>query len=446
MAALERKGAPKSRPCVRAARAAAIPPGSPHSARSDPIDLLIASNRQDRIVPLRHGRMLASPFAFYRGADDLAASPASSLRLQVYGDCHLLNFGGFATPERRLIFDINDFDETLIAPWEWDVKRLAASFVLAARSNGFSDDNARDAARASVTSYREQLAKYAEMPVLNAWYAANDLEAMIAMGEDGEFRRYIGRKVQKAADGASRDKEFAKLTYLAGARPRIRDEPPLIFHDAALNDDQILAQARADLADYAETMPPWRRVLLDRYAVTDATLRVVGVGSVGTYCGIALLISGNGDALFLQFKEARESVLERYAGQLAFAHAGQRVAKGQCLMQAASDMFLGWFTTRSGRQFYVRQLRDAKVKPTIELMTSGNLTDYAKARGWSLARARARSGDAMMLAGYLGSGEAFDEAIARFSMAYADQTERDHAALVHAVRAGRVEAMSDPAL
>jgi uncharacterized protein (DUF2252 family) len=421
----------------------------PPAKRANPIDLLI-ENSQGRIedlVPIRYGRMLANPFAFYRGAAaimayDLSHTPSTGITLQACGDCHLVNFGGFATAERKINFDINDFDETSIAPWEWDVKRLAASFVIAGRNNGFSAADCAAAAQRVAQNYRLKLAEYSQQSVLDVWYDSLNFDEIIHTLPDKQLRKFYLKKLDAAAEQRAHEKEFAKLAFAAGETPRIVDQPPLIFHTGDIHDADQRARWEASLADYLKSLPPERRVLLDRYKLTDAAMKVVGVGSVGTFCGVALLMSGKGDPLFLQFKQARQSVLEPYAGASPFKHAGQRVVVGQRLMQAASDMFLGWYTGqgREARHFYVRQLADAKIKPVVEIMKPQNLKNYATLCGWALARAHARSGDAAVLTGYLGSSTAFEDAIADFSEAYADQNERDHAALKAAVRAGRIEA------
>jgi len=421
----------------------------PPAGRADPVDLLIENSqgRVEDLVPIRYGRMLANPFAFYRGAAaimayDLAHTPATGLNLQICGDCHLLNFGGFATAERKLIFDINDFDETSRAPWEWDVKRLAASFVIAGRANGFAADDCREAARLAGQSYRQRMADYAGMPVLEVWYDAMDLNQIIEDIQDKQSKRFYTKKLEKATAQSAHEKEFAKLAFTAGDAPRIIDHPPLIFHYNDVRDAEFRAVAEQSMAGYLDSLSPDRRLLLSRYQLVDVAFKVVGVGSVGTYCGIALFMSGNGDPLFIQFKQARPSVLEPYAGASPFRHAGQRVVVGQRLMQAAGDMFLGWFTGAGemGLHFYGRQLNDAKIKPVVEVMKPANLNGYAGLCGQALARAHARSGDAAVLAGYMGRSSAFEDALADFSVAYADQNERDHAALVAAVRDGRIEA------
>lgn len=422
---------------------------NPPENRPDPVALLIENSqgRMDDLIPIRYGRMAASPFAFYRGAaaimaSDLSNTPSSGLNIVICGDCHLLNFGGFATTERRLMFDINDFDEVSIAPWEWDVKRLTASFVIAGRANGFKDADSREAALQAAQSYRLRMAEYADMTVLQAWYDALDLNEIIANMQNKQNKRFYTKKLQQATDKSAHEKEFAKLAFVTGDKPRIIDQPPLIFHTNDIRDEEFRAGVERDLSLYLASLSPERRVLLSRYQLEDVAFKVVGVGSVGTFCGIALFVTGGGDSLFLQFKQARPSVLEPYAGASPYQQAGQRVVVGQRLMQAASDMFLGWYTGDGEfeRHFYVRQLRDAKIKPVVEIMGAGELKNYANLCGRALARAHARSGDAAVLSGYMGKSTSFEEALADFSVAYADQNERDHAALLEAIRAGRVDA------
>jgi len=417
--------------------------------RPDPVEMLIESSkgRVEELLPIRYGRMMATPFTFYRGAAaimayDLAHTPSTGLNLVACGDCHLLNFGGFATAERNVIFDLNDFDEVSVAPWEWDVKRLTASFVIAGRSNGFAPADCREAAWLAAQSYREKMAEYAAMPILQVWNDALDFKAIIEGAPDKDMKRFYAKKLASATQQSAHEKEFAKITFTAGDMPRILDQPPLIFHYGDKRDEQMREHAVKSLVAYKKTLIPARQLLLDRFEVVDYAIKVVGVGSVGTLCGILLLMSGNGDPLFLQFKQARQSVLEPYCGASTAGHSGQRVVVGQRIMQAASDMFLGW-TTGTGegkRQFFIRQLSDAKIKPVVEIMKEANLKSYARLCGRALARAHARSGDAAVLTGYMGKSTAFEDALADFSVVYADQNERDHAALVAAVRNGKIEA------
>jgi len=424
----------------------------PPADRPDPVGMLVENSkgRVEELIPIRYGRMLVSPFAFYRGAAaimayDLAHTPSTGLTVLADGDCHLVNFGAFATAERKVIFDLNDFDEASFAPWEWDVKRLAASFVVAGRSNGFAPADCREAAWIAAQSYRQQMAKYAGMPVLQVWSDALDFEAIVESFADKDMKRFYTKKLAGATKQSAHEKEFAKLTFSAGDVPRIVDQPPLIFHYGDKRDQEMRENAKKSLVGYRESLIPARRLLLDRFELVDYAMKVVGVGSVGTLCGILLMMSGNGDPLFLQFKEARQSVLEPYCGASPFGHSGHRVVAGQRAMQAASDIFLGW-TTGAGklkRHFFLRQLSDAKIKPVVEIMKEANLKGYARLCGMALARAHVRSGDAAVITGYMGRSTAFEDALADFSAAYADQNERDYASLVAAVRSGKVEAQME---
>lgn len=419
----------------------------PASGRPDPVELLVDSSkgRVPELVPIRYGRMMQTPFTFYRGAAaimaaDLSATPVSGIRVQACGDCHLLNFGGFATPERRLAFDINDFDETLPAPWEWDVKRLAASFVIAGRNNGFKKNQSWEAARTAVHGYREKMAGYAGMGALEAWYDSLDLDDIVAESPDAVMRKFHQKAIAKARARSVAEDDYPRMVEHAGGKPVIKDNPPLIYHLNETQDPGWEKRLLRVLERYRDTLPEDRQVLFDRYTYADVAVKVVGVGSVGTLCGVVLMFAPGLDPLFLQIKEARVSVLEPYAGRSAYPNRGQRVVVGQRIMQSASDIFLGWATGDKGRHFYLRQLRDMKVKPVVEVFRPRNLISYAGVCGWALARAHARSGQAGMISGYLGRSEAFDEAVADFAAAYADQNENDHAALLKAIREGRVEA------
>ena len=416
-----------------------------HAERADPVGILHGADaaRQPDLVPLRYGRMLQSPFTFYRGsagvmAADLAHTPVSGVNVQVCGDCHLMNFGGFATPERRLIFDINDLDETLPAPWEWDVKRLVASFVLAARANGLSDANARDAAVACARSYRRKMRDFAAMDVLDVWYARLDDSDFLAMLPQ-DRKAVLSKRIAKATARGSSELAFPKLVEQAGVQARIHDAPPTIFHAEASRAAGDMDMLRETLPKYRETLAEDRRVLFDRYRLVDAAVKVVGIGSVGTLCMVALMMSVADNPLFLQVKQANASVLEAYAGESAYPHHGQRVVMGQRLMQPASDLFLGWVIGPEGRHFYIRQLRDVKLSPLVETYDAEMLSIYGEACGWVLARAHAKAGDPWAISGYLGKNAQFDEAMGKFALAYADQAERDHAALKAAVRAGIVD-------
>jgi uncharacterized protein (DUF2252 family) len=402
--------------------------------RPDPVAIFVESskNRINKLLPLRHERLMESPFTFYRGnasimASDLSLLPSTNMKLQACGDCHLLNFGGFATPERKLIFDINDFDETAIAPWEWDIKRLAASFVIAGRDKGFTESQCSDAARKAVHSYQKHMAEYAEMSALQIWYNQIKLTDIIKSGRLEDAKQFDPKAAKKALSLLPHEKDFAKLTYRKYKHPKIKDQPPLIFHAAPENEDEFYSQAEMAYARYLKSLPQDRRALLNRYKIQDVALKVVGVGSVGTFCGIILLMSATGDPLFLQFKEARQSVLEPFTGRSRYLNHGQRVVEGQRLIQSASDIFLGWTTNDRGQHFYVRQLRDAKLKPALDTMTLDTFMMYARSCGWALSRAHARTGDPVIISGYIGTGSNFEEAISTFASAYADQNEKDHA-------------------
>ncbi len=414
--------------------------------RPSPVDLVIASNkgRIAELVPIRHGRMSVSAFTFYRGtalnmASDLATTPNTGVRTHLCGDCHLMNFGGFATPERRWIFDINDFDETLHGPWEWDLKRLAASFVLAARSNGFTAADQRNAAMACVRSYRERIRAYANMAALDVWYARVDKKAVLACFSDPETVERFSKRLAKEQARTVAETDFPKMVEGSKGKFVIKDNPPLIYHDQTINLKSERDNILKAFEQYRMSMQDDRRLLFSRYRLTDFAVKVVGVGSVGTFCAILLMMAEDDDPLLLQIKEARASVLEPYIGKSIYANHGQRVVVGQRLMQSASDMFLGWTEGGRGRHFYLRQLRDMKMKPLVEVFNQTTMLDYAVLCGWTLARAHARSGDAATIAGYVGKSEVLDEAISRFSMSYADQAERDHAAFINAIRKGQIE-------
>src|SRR5215216_5894585 len=435
----------------RAARRVA-PRGShaewaPVPDRPDPIDLLEAQDR-DRIpdlVPIRYSRMMASPFTFLRGsaivmANDLASTPKSDIYAQLCGDAHLLNFGAYASPERALLFDLNDFDETLPGPWEWDVKRLAVSFVVAGRDNGFDAAECRRAAQASVASYRQRMAEFSERGELEVWYSRvseDEVRGLLTEARAGKKTAKKFSKNVRKARGRDSLQALSKLTRVTGGRRIIDDDPPLLVRIP--EGDEVRGQVYAILESYKRTLQEDRRHLLDRYRFVDAARKVVGVGSVGTRAYVVLLEGRDeDDPLFLQVKEAGPSILESYVESGTYEHHGHRVVAGQRLMQAASDIFLGWFRGTEGRDFYWRQLKDMKGSANVEGMSPHELVIYAGLCGWALARAHARSGDRVQIAAYLGKSERFDRAIADFAQAYADQTERDHAALCAAVKSGRV--------
>ena len=457
----------------------ATPPDShagwaPAADRADPVALLEEQNlsRDADLVPVRHGRMLASPFTFYRGAarimaEDLRRTPRAGLTVQLCGDAHLSNFGVFASPERALVFDINDFDETLPGPFEYDVKRLAASFTIAARNNGFAKADVRSVTQASVASYRNAMAAFAEMSTLEVWYAhlseAQLLESvqaaiteLSASGADAKKLKKQGKRTKAIAKKArARDstQALAKLGELVDGRYRIVSQPPFIvplrevhtiYPSFPENAGAVIEQ---QFAKYGRTLQPDRRALLERFEFVDAARKVVGVGSVGTRAFIALLQGKDAhDPLFLQLKEASRSVLESHLPKSRYRQPGQRVVQGQRLMQATSDIFLGWTTgLDTSRSFYWRQLRDMKGSAEVEAMGPEGMTFYATTCGWTLARAHARSGDPVALAQYLGAGDEFDAAITDFGKRYAKQNEKDYAAFADAVRTGRIEAVREDA-
>ena len=413
---------------------------SPAPDRPDPISLLEESNRSRiaTLVPIRYGRMITSPFAFLRGsavvmAGDLAMTPVTGIQVQVCGDAHIANFGTYATPERNQVFDVNDFDETLPGPWEWDVKRLAASIVLAGRQNGFSIASNRQAVLNCLRTYRERMWEFADMCHLDVWYSFIDAQSMLKrVGRTS--RPFFDRELEKAHRQTNAH-VFPQLARHINGQYSIKDDPPLITH---LDDEERTLWLHALLGGYEASLSDDRRVLINRYHVVDLAKKVVGVGSVGTHCYIALLLgNADNDPLFLQIKEAQASVLEQHLGTSAYANHAQRVVCGQHLMQAASDIFLGWTSGRS-IDCYIRQLRDMKGTPSLEHLDEGNFNVYVGLCGWTLARAHARSGDSASISGYLGTNDQFDRAVATFAQAYADQTGRDHAALVAAAHAGRI--------
>ena len=412
--------------------------------RRDPIDILKESNRDrlPELVPVRYGRMLRSPSTFLRGSSglmayDLATTPTTGIRVQACGDCHLLNFGLFATPERNLIFDINDFDETLPAPWEWDVKRLAVSFVVAARDNQLTDKQAQAAAVECVRAYRMRLSECSQMSPLDVWYDRLDAQTIIDMAPNAKIRK-LRKQIVAQAQQRIGDYLYPKISGEVGGRRRLIDQPPVLFHVSGKSLEQAIREA---LDAYRSSLPDERRLLLDRYRLEDIAIKAVGIGSVGTRCWVGLFFSAENHPLLLQFKEACPSVLEPYEGKSQFKNHGQRVVTGQRLMQSASDIFLGWTHGREGRHFYVRQLRDMKLSAPIEGASALQHLLYAELCGRTLARAHAKSGDAALISGYLGKSEAFDQAIGEFALAYADQNAKDHAALVAAVKAGRIKAL-----
>jgi len=434
----------------------------PAPDRADPIALLEeqGASRVPNLVPVRYGRMMASPFSYYRGAAlpmaaDLATTPVTGLAVQACGDAHLSNFGVFGSAERRLVFDVNDFDETLPGPWEWDVKRLAASLEVAARENGFAGKKRRAITAAAVAQYRNAMRDFADMTNLEVWYATADMD-LLRQQNPAQLKARQRKAVDKGlAKARTKDSMQAvdKLTHMVDGKPKIVADPPLIVPADQLIPNEIdrknFEGLISDLvAGYRRTLETDRRYLLEQYEFCDMAHKVVGVGSVGTRCWIVLMLGRDtGDPLFLQVKEAQDSVLCRYVGSSKYSNQGQRVVAGQRLMQAASDIFLGWQrvpTEGNGhRDFYVRQLRDWKFSLDIGTMVPRGLRIYGQLCGWTLARAHARSGDRIAIASYLGGSDAFDQAITQFAGAYADQNEKDHQALLDAVKSGRIMAESD---
>ncbi len=433
----------------------------PSSRRGDPVELLErqARTRVPELVPIRYGRMLVSPFTFYRGAarimaNDLASTPRSGLTVQCCGDAHLSNFGVFASPERRLVFDLNDFDETLPGPWEWDVKRLVVSMLIAAQYNGYATKDQERIVLGTVESYRTAMAQFAESKNLDVWYAHLDVDSAVAQ-LGAQLKPKMAKRTEKAlAKARTKDSmsAFSKLVRLVDGEARIVADPPLIVPI----DELVQGRERGEMFNglhelvrsYRDTLEYDRRILLEQFHLTDFARKVVGVGSVGTRAWIALLLGRDGrDPLFLQMKEAEASVLEEPLAASEFANHGERVVVGQRLMQASSDIFLGWLHVESGidgkeRDFYGRQLKDWKGSAEIEQMVPRGLALYGALCGWTLARAHARSGDRIAIAAYLGKGASFDRALLEFSHAYAQQNERDYKALQEAVKTGRIKAQT----
>src|SRR6516162_5351130 len=411
----------------------------PPANRADPVEVLIEQGRSriEELLPVRYARMKTDPFAFLRGAAaimaaDLASGPSTGLRVQVCGDCHLANFGGYATPEGTPVFDVNDFDETLPAPFEWDVKRLAASLAVTGRVAKMSGRECRRLARTATESYRLHLADLARMPPLDAWSSRIDLVAAIADVDSAKVRRKIEKRREAILRGAA---EHYGLVERKNGDWKIKEKPPLVRH---LSHHEL--HAHQAFESYAESLQEDRRVLLHRYHRRDVAFKTVGVGSVGTFCAIGLFVSDDGAPLLLQIKEAQASVLAPFAGASDYDNHGERVVVGQRMMQATPDVFLGWTKNRvDGRYFYVRRLKDSRLADLGEILEEA-LPYYAKLCGHTLARAHARSGDAVALSAYMGDDGEFDKAVAEFAMAYAGQTERDWRALLDAIEAGRIEA------
>ena len=421
----------------------------PAADRPDPVRVITSQNtdRLPWLVPIRHGRMSESPFAFYRGAakimaGDLASTPSTGHFAQLCGDTHLANFGTYASPDRRQVFDVNDFDETLPGPWEWDLKRLATSFVLAGRENGFDRSAIRSITARSVASYRRAMAEFADARTLDIWYSQLTLDRIAAGLPSEKERKWVASRATKFRSKGSL-RAMSKLTEQIDGRRRIKNQRPLLLplRDLAGSDPEILrAQVTDSLAAYRETLADHRRVLLDRFELVDIALKVVGVGSVGTRCMIVLLQGRDDrDPLFLQVKEATTSVLADHLPKSGYDEHGRRVVTGQRLLQASSDIFLGWDTTAARHHYYWRQFHDMKGSADTSIMHPDRMGRYAAVCGWTLAHAHARSGDPLAIAGYLGAGDVFDRAITEFALSYANQSERDHAAFVDAIDSGRID-------
>ena len=422
---------------------------SPAAGRIDPVTLLTGQDeeRLQWLVPVRHGRMADSAFTFYRGAaaimaQDLATTPASGISAQLCGDAHLANFGSFASPERQQVFDINDFDETLPGPWEWDVKRMATSFVLAARDNGYPEQQEALAA-ASVAGYRAAMARFASAPTMDVWYAQFDLDMLMKATSAKADRKRIKRSA-KSARKRNSEKALTKLSETVDGTLRIRSQPPLLVPLRDLADhmdvEKYRAWIEASFHAYDASIQSDRAHLLRRFQIRDIALKVVGVGSVGTRCFVVLLTGrDHGEPLFLQVKEAVDSVLEAYLPSSEYSEHGERVVAGQRVLQASSDIFLGWSAVQGGHHYYWRQFHDMKGSADVTTMTPDQLASYARVCSWSLAHGHARSGDALAINAYLGRGAAFDKACGRFAVAYADQNEKDYEEFTQAIADGRIE-------
>ena len=424
------------------------------SGGRDPLALLAASNegRIAELLPTRFGRMLASPFAFYRGAaplmaHDLAQTARCGVTVQLCGDAHLSNFGLFASPERRLLFGLNDFDETVPGPFDWDMRRLAASFVIASREQGFKKSAIEGIVQTLLDTYHRRMLDFAEMDTLDVWYHQMTSETLLKLGGASELEKAA---IEKAKSKGSRELASNAVEWVngrAGKEMRIKNAPPWVYHEAATTAREI---GRFELGiqtffeQYRSSLSTDRQVLFDRYELMDVAVKVPGIGSVGMRCFVALFAADGHHPLFLQFKQARDSVLMTPLGLKPHAHNGQRIVDGQRLSQATSDVFLGWASSQAlGADFYVRQLRDMKGTLDVTLFSAADMSDYAQACGYALARSQAKAGDPAQIAGYIGKSHAFDEAVARHAFAYADQNDADYSALEKAVKSGAVQAVVD---
>ncbi|MDR5781381.1 DUF2252 domain-containing protein [Caballeronia sp. LZ065] len=427
----------------------------------DPVQLLKENSkgRVEALVPLRYGRMSVSPFTFYRGsaiiqAHDLAGTVNSGITFPICGDAHLMNFGGFATPERQLVFDLNDFDETATGPWEWDVKRLAASFAIAGEHMGFNRGAISEIVTAAMQEYRDRMCNYASCSALELWHEIVTFERMTEAAVTAEGRQLISKTMEKAA-GRTHESMLGKMAALTDGRWTIQDAPPALFHPGGPNSllgrdqkwsntEEWKGKLAAAFDRYIQTLSSERRKLIAQYALHDIAFKVVGVGSVGTFCLVMLFIDSHGKPLFLQVKEARGSVIAQFFQGDEPTHQGERVVSGQRLLQAASDSFLGWTTGPAERQFYFRQLRDMKVSAEVERMSGTILKGYGRICGWALARAHAKAGGrAVEIAAYLGNGDRFADALTQYAFGYAEQNQKDYDAFIRACRSGKLEARSD---
>jgi len=421
---------------------------APSEGRKDPIQLLIDSSvgRVEKLLPIRYGRMLVSPFAFLRGsaivmAEDLSHVPNSGIYVQSCGDCHLMNFGGYATPERNQVFDINDFDETLPAPFEWDVKRLAASIVVAGRYREFTEKENKKAAFSAVQSYAEKMNQFATMRQLEIWYNRLDESSILKMFKsDTEFvKRY--KNIAEKAKHRTHEFVFPRISEIKDGKRKILDEPPLIYHPTDYI--QMIESGHVFFDEYYDSLADDKKSLLNRYKFEDIALKVVGVGSVGTRCLIGLFSVNDRDAIILQFKEGNASVLEKYAGNSTFQNHGERIVNGQRLMQTVSDIFLGWSRGKNGNDFYIRQLRDMKSSANVENFTPRLINDYASLCGWALAKSHAKAGRAPEISGYIGKSDVFAKSVSDFAVQYADQTDKDYALLKAAELDSRIKVLHD---
>lgn len=413
------------------------------------VESMVSQSEYDRLpelIPIRHFRMSRSPFVFYRAtaslmARDLASTAYSGINVQACGDCHLMNFGGFATPERTIIIDVNDFDETNPGPWEWDLKRLATSFVLACREKSFSRLDTNEITMALIDAYCQKIRKYAGMNFLDLWYTKFSLEELQRNSRSERTKAHIAKAITRAS-AQTHDTIFYKITANTLNKIEISDQPPLVYHP--YNIEESMNEIISFMYQYKNTLQPDRRMLLEQYKVVDLALKVVGVGSVGTRCFVMLLMNDNNEPLFLQVKEASVSVLEHFTGRSEFQHAGERVVHGQRIIQAASDIFLGWATGPKGRFYYLRQLRDKKLTPNIDGFDKHLLAEYARLCGNILARAHCKTGLGPLICGYIGKCGIFTDAISKFATAYADQTEKDYDEFMKAIRAGKLAVSEEP--